>query len=268
MQDFCRRSRKGQPIKPPERFQDVRRNGDLLRFHVAGTPLLAKASLSRLFQEFQNEVDFVILTSYRPNIPERQATNTFDKFPAEYRSLVGTKKIRTYQLVGHWQEQGAEEELERSWFVINVDPNLSGEDFIAAAQALAAQYEQTALIVSRQGVTTLETPEGRVFNTLTTAGAIENATLKLRKARDEFEKGEREDDGYSELKRTEDRGREGQFMLDAVPDAPADQGTAKEGSNAYLFQPCVFVIVPGSNSARWVFSILGINYPHWSILEK
>jgi hypothetical protein len=227
-----------QPIKPPERFEAVERSGDLLDFRVAGIPRLAKASLSRLLQQFQNKVDFVILTCYRDKVPEQENSNAFHKFPAEYRSLVGTYKIGAFELVGHWQEEGGEEELERSWFFTNGDPNLSGEKFIAVAKALAGQYLQTAMVISRQGVTTLESPEGTVYNTLTTAAAIENDVLKLRTARD-------------------------------VPDAPdADQGIAKEGGNAYRIQPCIFVGVPGNLSAKRVFSIWGMNYPKWPILEK
>jgi hypothetical protein len=67
--------------------------------------------------------------------------------------------------------------------------NLSSEDFIGAGQALASKYEQTAIIVSRQGVVTLETPAGEVWATLTTAESIENATLKLMKTTSEFNKG-------------------------------------------------------------------------------
>jgi hypothetical protein len=66
--------------------------------------------------------------------------------------------------------------------------NLSSEDFIGAGQALASKYEQTAIIVSRQGVVTLETPAGEVWAT-TTAESIENATLKLMKTTSEFNKG-------------------------------------------------------------------------------
>ena len=107
------------------------------------------------------------------------------------------------------------------------------------------------------------------MNTLTTAGAIENATLKLTKASEEFREGKREGWGYSELKRMKDRGRDSKFVFDAVPDAPdADQGIAKEGSNAYLIQPRIFVGVPGSPTGKRVFSILGMDYPKWPILEK
>ena len=157
-----------QPIKPPEIFKDVYRShgDDLLHFVVAGMSRLAKASLSRLLQQFQNKVDFVILTCYRDRVPEQENSNAFHKFPAEYRSLVGTYKIGAFELVGHWQEEGGEEELERSWFFTNGDPNLSGEKFIAVAKALAGQYLQTAMVISRQGVTTLESPEGTVYNTL------------------------------------------------------------------------------------------------------
>ena len=257
-------------MKPPERFEDVHRIGsDLLRFRVAGMPRLAKASLSRLLQQFQNKVDFVILTCYRPENTEQENSKTFQKFPAEYRGLVGTNKVGAFELVGHWQNRGGEEELERSWFFTNGDPDLSGEKFIAVAKALAGQYEQFAIIISGQGKTTYESPEGDVYNTLTTAGAIENATLKLKKARDEFQAGKREGWGYSELKRMKDRGRDSKFVFDDVPDAPdADQGIAKEGSNAYLIQPRIFVGVPQNLMAKQGFSILGMDYPKWPILEK
>ena len=157
-----------QPIKPPERFEAVERShgDDLLHFVVAGMSRLAKASLSRLLQQFQNKVDFVILTCYRPENTEEENSKTFQKFPAEYRGLVGTNKVGAFELVGHWQEKGGQEELERSWFFTNGDPNLSGEKFIAVAKALAGQYLQTAMVISRQGVTTLESPEGTVYNTL------------------------------------------------------------------------------------------------------
>jgi hypothetical protein len=67
-------------------------------------------------------------------------------------------KIGAYELAGHWQEQGGEDAIERSWFVAKRDATLLSEDFIGAGQALASKYEQTAIIVSHQGVVTLETP--------------------------------------------------------------------------------------------------------------
>jgi hypothetical protein len=102
-------------------------------------------------------------------------------------------------------------------------PNLSSEDFIAGAKTLAGKYNQTALVISRQGATTLETPEGKVLGTLTTAGAIETATLKLMKARGEFNEGKRPGIDYSELKRMKDRGRDSTFVFDEAQDA--DQAT-------------------------------------------
>jgi hypothetical protein len=267
---------KRQPMKPPEIFKDVYRshNDDLLHFRVAGLIRLAKAGLSRLLQQFQNKVDFVILTCYRPENTEQENSKAFQKFPAEYRGLVGTNKVGAFELVGHWQNRGGEEELERSWFFTNGDPDLSGENFIAAALAIAAKYDQFALIISRQGVTTLESKTGEVLNTLTTAGAIENATLKLTKARDEFQEGKRPGWGCSELKRMKDLGRDSKFVFDTVPDDARDadhgidQGIAKEGSDAYLIQPRVFVGVPQNVMAKQGFSILGMNYPNWPILEK
>jgi hypothetical protein len=62
--------------------------------------------------------------------------------------------------------------VERSWFFTNGGPNLLSEDFIGAGKTLAGKYNQTALIVSHQGVTTLETPKGEVWATLTSAGRL------------------------------------------------------------------------------------------------
>jgi len=247
-----------------EPFGRARRTGDLLEYHIGSTYHLAKASLSRLLQQFEKKVDFVIVTSYDKNKTEQENIKTFEKFPSLYRSLVGTMKVGAFELTGHWQEEDDEDTLERSWFFTNGDPNLSSEDFTVAAQALASQYNQTALIVSRQGVTTVETPEGRVTDTLTTAGAIENASLKLMKARREFDEGKREGIGYSELSRMKERRRDSTFVFEKVP--VADQATPvskeQEGKIAGL-KPAIFVTVPVNNFSKWAFSSIGLNYPDW-----
>jgi hypothetical protein len=58
----------GRPSKvrefaPAEPFGRARRTGDLLEYHIGSTYHRAKASLSRLLQQFESNVDFVILTS-------------------------------------------------------------------------------------------------------------------------------------------------------------------------------------------------------------
>jgi hypothetical protein len=229
-----------------EPFGHARRSGDLLEYHIGSTHHLAKASLSRLLQQFENKVDFVILTSYHTDKPEKENIKSFQGFPREYRGLVGTMKIGAYELAGHWQEQGGEDAIERSWFFTKGDPNLSSEDFIGAGQELAGKYKQDAIIVSRQGVVTLETPEGEVLGTLTTAGAIQNATLKLMQARRGF------------------KGRDSTFVFDDAPDRdPATPEQAKTSS----VQPGIFVTVPINNFSKWAFSTIGLNWPDWKILE-
>jgi hypothetical protein len=168
-------------------------------------------------------------------------------------------KIGAYELAGHWQEEGGEDQIERSWFFTKGNPNLSREEFVAAGQKLASKYEQTALIISRQGVVTLETPAGEVWATLTTAGAIENATLKLMKATSEVNKGERPGAGYSELRRMKDEGRDSTFVFDDAADA--DQGKTSS------VEPGIFVTVPVNNFGKWGFSTIGLNWPDWKILE-
>jgi hypothetical protein len=189
----------------------------LLEYHIGSTYHLAKASLSRLLQQFESNVDFVILTSYNSKASVQENAKSFRDFPREYRALVGTMKIGVYELAGHWQEQGGEDAIERSWFVAKRDPILSSEDFIGAGQALASRYEQTAIIVSRQGVVTLETPAGEVWATLTNAESIENVTLKLMQASRELNEGKGPAIGYSELKRLKDEGRDSTFFFDNAP---------------------------------------------------
>jgi hypothetical protein len=180
-------------------------------------------------------------------------------------------KVGAYELAGHWQEQGGEDAIERSWFFTKGDPNRSSDDFIGAGKTLASKYEQDALIVSRQGVTTLETPKGEVWATLTTAGAIENALLKLMQARSEFNEGKGPGMGYSELKRMEDRGRDSTFYFDNAPEA--DQGSdgesdwldrgwgkAGEGKTSSV-KPGIFVTAPVNNFSRWAFPTIGLDYP-------
>jgi hypothetical protein len=169
-------------------------------------------------------------------------------------------KIGAYELAGHWQEEGGEDAIERSWFFTKGDPNLSTEDFIGAGRTLAIKYEQDAIIVSRQGVVTLEEPDGNVWATITSEGAIENALLKLMKGRREFNEGERPGMGYSELKRMKVRGRDSTFVLDDVPDA--DQATPEQGKTSSL-KPGIFVTVPVNNFSRGAFSLIGLNYPDW-----
>jgi hypothetical protein len=111
----------GRPSKfrefaPADPFGRARRRGDVLEYHIGSTYHLAKASLSRLLQQFDNKVDFVILTSYHHTKPEKENIKSFQDFPAEYRALVGTKKVGAYELAGHWQEEGGEDQIERSWF--------------------------------------------------------------------------------------------------------------------------------------------------------
>jgi hypothetical protein len=72
-------------------------------------------------------------------------------------------------------------------------------------------------------------------------GAIENATLKLMKARGEFNEGKRPGVGYAELKRMKDKGRDSTFVFDNTPDA--DQATSEQAKAASL-KPEVFVTVP------------------------
>jgi hypothetical protein len=151
-----------------------------------------------------------------------------------------------------------------------VTPNLSSEDFIGAAKALAGKYNQVALIISRQGVTTLETPAGEVWGTLTTAGAVENALLKLMKARSEFGEGKLEGVGFSELKRLKEKGRDSTFYFDnAEPDSGNDwlnkgwSSSGSEGAKTSSVKPGIFVTVPVNNFGKWGFSCIGLNYPDW-----
>jgi hypothetical protein len=155
---------------PQDRFEGVRRQGDVLEYHVRSMYHRAEASLSRLLQQFENKVDFVIITSYDEGKPEQENIKSFQDFPREYRGVVGTMKIGAYELAGHWQKQGGEDVLERSWFFTNGGLDLLSEDFIAGSKTLAGKYDQETLFISRQGVTTLETPEGEVHGTLTQRG--------------------------------------------------------------------------------------------------
>jgi hypothetical protein len=255
---------------PAEPFERVRRSGDLLHYHIGSTYHRAKASLSRLLQQFENKVHFVVITSYRRATPEKENIKTFQEFPREYRALVGTMKIGAYELAGHWQEEGGEDAIERSWFFTKGDPNLSSEDFIGAGQKLAIKYEQDAIIVSRQGVVTLETPAGEVWATLTTAGAIENALLKLMNARSEFAEGKLEGVGFSELKRLKEKKRDSTFYFDnAEPDSGNDwlneglSTSGSEGAKTSSVKPGIFVTVPVNNFSKWAFSTIGLNWPDW-----
>jgi len=260
-----------------EPFGRARRRGDLLEYHIGSTYHRAKASLSRLLQQFESKVDFVILTSYDKDKPEQENIKSFRDFPREYRALVGTMKVGAYELAGHWQEQGGEDEIERSWFFTKGDPDLSTEDFIGGGRTLAIKYNQDAIIVSRQGVVTLEEPDGNVWATLTSEGAIEDALLKLMKARSEFAEGDLEGVGYSELMRLKKKDRPSTFYFS--PPADADQGNdwlsrgwdsagnLPEGAKTSSVKPGIFVTVPINNFSKWAFSIIGLNWPDWKILE-
>jgi hypothetical protein len=253
-----------------EPFGRARRRGDVLEYHIGSTYHRAKASLSRLLQQFENKVDFVILTSYHHAKTEQENIKSFQDFPREYRALVGTMKVGAYELAGHWQEEGGEDAIERSWFFIKGDPNLSTEDFIGAGRTLAIKYEQDAIIVSRQGSVTLEEPDGNVWATLTSEGAIENALLKLMKARSEFAEGNLEGMGLSELKRLKEKKRDSTFYFDnAEPDSGNDwlnEGWGSSGSGqakTSSVKPTIFVTVPVNNFGKWGFSCIGLNYPDW-----
>jgi hypothetical protein len=92
---------------------------------------------------------------------------------------------------------------------------------------LASRYEQDAIIVFHQGVVTLKTPEGEVWATPSTAGAIENASLKLMQARGEFNEGKRPGVGYSELERME-IGSATAHSSDDAPDADTNSETSHD----------------------------------------
>jgi hypothetical protein len=106
---------------------------------------------------------------------------------------------------------------------------------------------------------------------MTTTGAIENAMQKLMKARAEFDEGKRPAHGWTELKRLKDRRRDSPIFLDHVPDpdqaTPEEVSSEEEGKTSSL-KPCIFVGVPASHAGRRVFSIIGMDYPDWPILEK
>jgi hypothetical protein len=80
-----------------EPFGRARRTGDLLEYHIGSTYHLAKASLSRLLKQFENKVDFVIVTSHHHTKTEQENAKSFRDFPREYRALVGTMKIGAYE---------------------------------------------------------------------------------------------------------------------------------------------------------------------------
>jgi hypothetical protein len=260
-----------------EPFGRARRTGDLLEYHIGSTHHLAKASLSRLLHQFEKKADFVIITPYYHKKTEQENAKSFRDFPREYRALVGTMKIGAYELAGHWQKKGGEDQIERSWFLTKGDPDLSTEDFIGGGRTLALKYSQDAIIVSRQGAVTLEEPDGNVWATLTSEGAIENALLKLMQARSEFAEGKLEGVGFSELKRLKEKGRDSTFYFS--PPADADQGNdwlsrrwdsagnLPEGAKTSSVKPGIFVTVPINNFSKWAFSTIGLNWPDWKILE-
>jgi hypothetical protein len=250
----------------PDPKPDIHRQNDLLFYRVGREPRMAKASLSRLLKHFGDKKDFVILTSYQEEKLEQENIKTFEEFPRQYHALVGTTEIGAFELVRHWQEKGKPEELERSWFIVNGHPNLNGtpnlatEDFVAAAKALASQYNQTALIISRHGVTTLENPQGELIGTLATPGAIENAMHKLTQARSEFQEGDRPGYGYAELKHLKDKGRDSRFVLDRIPGDAGDEvpkqegGPEEEAGKTASIPLCIFVGMAANNMERWVWS--------------
>jgi hypothetical protein len=94
---------------------------------------------------------------------------------------------------------------------------------------------------------------------------IENALLKLMKARSEFGEGKLEGVGFSELKHLKDKLRDSTVIFDNGPDS--DQATPEEGNTSSL-KPGIFVTVPVNNFGKWAFSTIGLDYPEWKILEK
>jgi hypothetical protein len=108
------------------------------------------------------------------------------------------------------------------------------------------------------------------LGTLTTAGAIENAALKLMKGRSEFNEGKRPGVGFSELNRLKEKKRDSTFYFDnAEPDSSNDwlnEGWGSSGAEQAKIssvKPGIFVTVPVNNLAKWGFSTIGLNYPNW-----
>jgi len=217
--------------------------------------------------------------------------------PRKLRTLLGTAEVGAFELFGHWSErkgpkdtegnnQGSVvETTERSWFFVNGDPEtVSPQDLHAAAVRLGSEYKQTAFIIRLNGVTTLETPQGDVWNTLTTDNGIEKAFEGMMKAKYEFENKVPESDtdpslkrqgwGYSEITRLKNkhdkdgvptRGDASKFFMDDAPakeSEPAGEETEKkEEPKTASFQS--FVSVPGSMGDLKYFAHLGMNHPGW-----
>jgi hypothetical protein len=47
-----------------------------------------------------------------------------------------------------------------------------------------------------------------------------------------------------------------------------NRGGEAEGAKTSSLKPEIFVTVPVNNFSKWAFSIIGMNYPDWKILEK
>jgi hypothetical protein len=120
---------------------------------------------------------------------------------------------------------------------------ISQRDFLAAAQALGRQFEQTRFIIRLNAICTLELTRG-LAKELTTGEAIEHALAKVMKATGEYERWEVAKDG--DLK---------------TPGS--DYPVLNRENSSEESAPQSFVSFPGSMGDMKYFAHLGMYHPGW-----
>jgi hypothetical protein len=230
---------------PPHEVSRLASGGvwvNIKRDNVTATHVASGANLSRVLQRIGSNVDFMLITCFRPHdevtdtqglsqkVPRSMDKNQslFYGMPKELRSLVGTDKVGGYWMIGHWTncvidgeeqenfplnqcaESGGEvqDNLEYSWLFTRDDASITPDAWLQAGCDLSVKYDQQAFIVRLAGETTLRSQKGAVWDSLSSEGTIDEAWKNLAKLR-----ATKPFYGYTELKRLRSKGRRQPLVL-------------------------------------------------------
>ena len=234
------------------------------------------ANLARILLRIGTEDDLCLMTSFNALNTPRENHNNFDSIPNHVRSLVQSKEIEAYWLVGHWTDDSvlcrqappvapdvgtSMDRLEYSWLLVNRNRNVHQSDWLLAATLLASEYEQHAFLIRLNGETTLRSMDGGVWETIDSDESTVStwATLARLRARAESY-------GYVEVLKARDNhpGTHPTGDGKSSSDRPATRVTSELSSYAVAgdgFPHAIefFLGVTGNISSKMRFASLGVS---------
>jgi hypothetical protein len=165
----------------------------------------SSANLNRILSRIGAVDDFLLMTPFNTIIPLGENQKRFEKIPNMVRSLLETKRVNAYWLVGHWTDEGdlrghetppagphagaSIDHLEYSWLLVKRDEQIKPSDWLLTATLLADCYAQYAFVIRLSGETTLRSSDGTIWETLRSERGVKDtwATLaRLRSRPDPF----------------------------------------------------------------------------------